>query len=182
MTLSKHESTSKLWGRAQLTDDHRSPGAQPEVNPARQIVLSALCTVRLAWPSPWQAADYCERQISESELAAGRYNPEEDFPGLPGVYVRLSEELARAIAPDRPLSAFLHESYQASIETWTLSVADPANESAGIEETRKSLTELVEYRKRTIRGSFSMSQVVTTTEQLPSILKISGRCIIAQPL
>jgi hypothetical protein len=79
------------------------------------------------------------------------------------------------------MPAFLHEHYKANIETWTLSVANPADERAGIEETRNSLSELVEYRKKTLPGSFPMSAVMTTTEETATTLRILGSCIMAHP-
>lgn len=181
MTLNQREDELKHWDQAQLTDCRSSPAREAKVGSLPPTVLSALRTVRFTWPLPWQTADYCERQISDSELASGMYTPDADFPGLPGVYARLREDLAWAINPGHPLPAFLHESYEANIETWTLSVADPADELAGIEETRNSLTALVEYRKKTLRGSFPVSAVMTTTEQTASTLRIWGRCIMAHP-
>ncbi len=180
MTRTGHDNELEHRGPAQPTNWRSSPA--PEAGSGSpQDVSCAMRTVRFTWPLPWQAADHCERQISDSELAAGTCIPDANFPGLPGVYARLHQEMAWAINPDYPMPAFLHEHYKANIETWTLSVANPADERAGIEETRNSLSELVEYRKKTLPGSFPMSAVMTTTEETATTLRILGSCIMAHP-
>ncbi len=182
MTRNGHQDELKRWNLPQPADCHSSLASKATVSSSQTDIFSAMRTVRFTWPLPWQSADYCERQISDSELAAGTFTPPDaEFPGLPGVYTRLRAEMAWAIDPEHPLPTFLHESYKANIETWTLSVADPADELAGIEETRNSLTELVEYRKRTLPGSFLVSAVMTSTDQTNSTLRIWGRCVMAHP-
>jgi hypothetical protein len=103
------------------------------------------------------------------------------FPGPPGAYRRLPEELWRTMYPDDPTPVFLHESYEVGMERWVNSLPDAAAEVAIVARVRDAVMQLVEARLAACPQAFSASPTVTTTEPTTQGMAVVGRSVILQP-
>jgi hypothetical protein len=104
-----------------------------------------------------------------------------EFPGPPGAYRRLPEELWRTMYPDDPTPVFLHESYEVGMERWVNSLPDAAAEVAIVARVRDAVMQLVEARLAADPQAFSASPTVTTTEPTIQGMAVIGRCVVIRP-
>src|SRR5829696_8932088 len=142
-------------------------------------------TVRLLWVEPPHAlvGVKAEAEAEQSVLDRGAIEPSSagGFPGPPGMYRLLPDELWRTMEPDDPLPAFLHESYEAGLERWVNSLPDAAAEVTIVARVRDAVMQLVETRLAADPRAFSASPTVTTTEPTKQGMAVIGRCVVLRP-
>jgi hypothetical protein len=139
--------------------------------------------IRMLWVEEPHAMHGVLGEADQSVLDHGEIEPRavSDFPGPPGAYRRLPEELWRTMWPDDPTPVFLHESYEVGMERWMNSLPDAAAEVAIVARVRDAVMHLVEARLAADPRAFSASPTVTTTESTIQGMAVVGRCVVLRP-
>ena len=139
--------------------------------------------VRMTWVDPPADLASVVAEVVGGALADGviELHAGLGFPGPPGRYRLLPEELWRTMHPDDPAPVFLHESYEAGLEKWTGILPDAAAEVAIVARVRDAVMHLVETRLAAHPESFSASPTVTTTEPSSRGMVVVGRSVVIGP-
>jgi hypothetical protein len=139
--------------------------------------------VRLLWVEPPHTLLGLTVEADQSILDRGTIEPTSPsgFPGPPGTYRLLLEELWRTMEPDDPLPAFLHASYEAGLERWMSSLPDAVDEVMIVARVRDAVMNLVETRLAADPRALSASPTVTTTEPTNQGIAVIGRCVVLRP-
>jgi hypothetical protein len=139
--------------------------------------------IRLLWVESPGALHGVQAEADDSVLRHRAIEPPaaSGFPGPPGTYRQLPEEVWRTMYPDDPMPAFLHASYEAGMERWVNSLPDAAAEVAIVARVRDAVMQLVEARLAADPQAFSASPTVTTTEPTIQGMVVVGRCVILRP-
>ncbi|RBY75652.1 hypothetical protein DQ239_16390 [Blastococcus sp. TF02-09] len=137
----------------------------------------------MTWIEPPDELAGVVAEVAGAALAAGVVEPRAGtgFPGPPGRYRLLPEELWRTMGADDPVPVFLHESYEAGLERWTSILPDAAAEVAIVARVRDAVMHLVQTRLAADPEAFSASPTVTTTEPSPRGMVVVGRSVVLQP-
>jgi hypothetical protein len=140
-------------------------------------------TVRLVWLEPPRDLASVVAEVDDAVAAGETIEPSAatGFPGPPGRYRLLSQELWRTMDPDDPTPVFLHESYEAGLERWVNALPDAAAEVAIVARVRDAVMQLVETRLAADPRAFSASPTVTTTEPSSRGMVVVGRSVILRP-
>ncbi|NEK58836.1 hypothetical protein GCU56_13260 [Geodermatophilus sabuli] len=139
--------------------------------------------IRLIWVTPYGALSGVEAEVDDAVLVDGTITAGagSDFPGPPGRYRLLGEELWRTMEPNDPAPAFLHESYEALLEKWVNSLPDAAVEVTIVARVRDAVRQLVETDLSADPQAISASPTVTTTEPTPQGMAVIGRSVVLRP-
>ncbi|MGY1740191.1 MULTISPECIES: hypothetical protein [unclassified Blastococcus] len=142
-----------------------------------------MLTVRLVWVEPPQDLAGVVAEVPESVVAqrAIEPSPGTGFPGPPGRYGLLHEELWRTMDPEDPAPVFLHEAYEAGLERWVNVLPDASAEVAVVARVRDAVMQLVETRLAADPEAFSASPTVTTTEPSSRGMVVVGRSVVLHP-
>jgi hypothetical protein len=94
--------------------------------------------IRLLWVEQPDALHGVLGEADQNVLdqSAMEPRPVSDFPGPPGTYRRLPEELWRTMYPDDATPVCLHESHEVGMERWVNSLPDAAAEVAIVARVR----------------------------------------------
>jgi hypothetical protein len=140
-------------------------------------------TVRLVWVEPSRGVCGLKAGVDDGVMERGALEPtaDGDFPGPPGRYGLLPEEIWRTLYPDDPAPVFLHESYEAGLERWVNSLPDAAVEVTIVARVRDAVMQLVETRLAADPQAVSASPTVTTTEPTKQGMAVIGRCVVLRP-
>jgi hypothetical protein len=139
--------------------------------------------IRMLWVEQPHALHGVQTEADENVLDHSAIEPHavSGFPGPPGAYRRVPEELWRTMYPDDPTPVYLHESYEVGMERWVNSLPDAAAEVAIVARVRDAVMQLVEARLAADPQAFSASPTVTTTEPTIQGMVVVGRCVILRP-
>ena len=142
-----------------------------------------MSVVRVTWVEPPDELVSVVAEVVGAVMAGGVFQPVAGlgFPGPPGTYRLLPEELWRTMDPDDPAPVLLHESYEAGLERWTGILPDAAAEVATVARVRDAVMHLVETRLAADPEAFSASPTVTTTEPSVRGMVVVGRSVVIGP-
>ena len=142
-----------------------------------------MLTVRLVWVEEPRGLAVVVAEVDDAVMVGSAIEPSagSGFPGPPGRYGLLSQELWRTMDPSDPAPIFLHESYEADLERWVNALPDAAAEVTIVARVRDAVMQLVETRLAADPRAFSASPTVTTTEPSSRGMVIVGRSVILRP-
>jgi len=140
-------------------------------------------TVRLVWVEEPRGLAVVVAEVDDAVMVGSAIEPSagSGFPGPPGRYGLLSQELWRTMDPSDPAPIFLHESYEADLERWVNALPDAAAEVTIVARVRDAVMQLVETRLAADPRAFSASPTVTTTEPSSRGMVVVGRSVILRP-
>ena len=139
-------------------------------------------TVRFMWVESGDDVRGYQADIPQRFLDQGTVEPSPaSFPGPPGPFHLLPEELSLTIDREDPAPVFLHESYRANIEKWLQPIRSLSEEAGAAGRARDAVIELVNSRLATNPKTLTVSKTVTSTEQVSGGLAVVGRAVVISP-
>ena len=139
-------------------------------------------TIRLLWVDAPRAIQGYQGDVDDQVLADGEFRPNvPGFPGPPGTYHLVPDEVWRWMEPADPAPIFVHESWHLNIEKWVQPIASASEEASAAGRARDAVIELVEQRLKQTPGAFSTGPTHTSTEHTNGQLAVVGRCLVLSP-
>lgn len=175
-----NDDLSLPWARHHLRLSREQAGLSAELEKRSN---SDDRTIRLMWVDSDRELRGYQGEVSPRYVEDGWIVPRtvDTFPGPPGRFLLLPEDLWLVIDPADPTPVFLHDSYQAFTETWVQPIGSPSEEVAAARRARDAVILLVESRLAAEPHAFSITQTVTRTEFLNGELAVVGRCVMVRP-